>query len=65
MEKSTIKSLFEQFDGAYRKENDYAIPNIKIPETENFEIGIYGQWHLYFCINLLLSKNPEVYLREE
>lgn len=25
MEETTIKSLFEQFDGTYRKENDYGI----------------------------------------
>lgn len=25
MEETTIKSLFEQFDGTYRKENDYSI----------------------------------------
>lgn len=43
-----MKSLFEQFGGTYRKESDYAIPNFKTPDTGNFEIGIYGQRHLYF-----------------
>ena len=43
-----MKSLFEQFDGIYRKENDYLIPNLEMPDTENFEIGIYGKQHLYF-----------------
>ena len=59
-----MKSLFEQFGGTYRKENDYVIAN--------FEIGIYGQRHLYFLqhyrrvtyINLLTSGNLNEYLAE-
>ncbi len=43
-----MKSLFEQFGGTYRKENDYVIPNLEMPDIANFEIGIYGQRHLYF-----------------
>lgn len=43
-----MKSLFEEFDGTYRKENDYAVPNLEMPDTGNFEIDIYGQRHLYF-----------------
>lgn len=43
-----MKSFFEQFGGTYRKENDYVIPNFEMPDTANFEIGIYGQRHLYF-----------------
>lgn len=58
-----MKSLFEQFGGTYRKESDYAIPNLEMPDTVNYEIGIYGQQHLYFLqhyrratyINLLTS----------
>lgn len=58
-----MKSLFEQFGGTYRKESDYAIPNLEMPYTGNFEIGIYGQRHLYYLqhysrityINLLTS----------
>lgn len=58
-----MKSLFEQFGGTYRKESDYAIPNLEMPDTVNSEIGIYGQQHLYFLqhyrrvtyINLLTS----------
>lgn len=29
-----MKSLFEQFDGTYRKENDYNIPNLKMPKQK-------------------------------
>lgn len=43
-----MKSLFEQFGGTYRKESDYAVPNLETPDTGNFEIGIYGRRHLYF-----------------
>lgn len=32
LEKTTIKSLVEQFGGTYRKESNYAIPNLEIPD---------------------------------
>ena len=65
-----MKSLFEQFDGTYRKENDYLIPNLEMPDAENFEIGIYGQQYLYFLqqyrrityINLITSGRHNEYL---
>lgn len=65
-----MKSLFEQFDGIYRKENDYLIPNLEMPDAENFEIGIYGQQYLYFLqhyrrityINLITSGRLNEYL---
>ena len=65
-----MKSLFEQFGGTYRKENNYAIPNLEMPDTGNFEIGIYGQQHLYFLqhyrrvtyTNLLTSGKLNEYL---
>ncbi len=58
-----MKSLFEQFGGTYRKESNYAIPNLEMSDTDNSEIGIYGQRYLYFLqhyrrvtyINLLTS----------
>ena len=67
-----MKSLFEQFGGTYRKENAYVIPNLEMPDIANFEIGFYGQRHLYFlqnyrrvtCINLLTSGNLNKYLVE-
>ena len=65
-----MKSLFEQFGGTYRKESDYAVPNLETPDTGNFEIGIYGQQHLYFLqhyrrvtyTNLLTSGKLNEYL---
>ena len=48
-----MKSLFKQFGGTYRKESDYAVPNLETPDTGNFEIGIYGQRHLYFLQHYL------------
>ena len=65
-----MKSIFEQFDGTYRKENDYLIPNLEMPDAENFEIGIYGQQYLYFLqhyrrityINLITSGRHNEYL---
>ena len=59
------KSLFEQLGGTYRKENDYIIPNFEMPDIANFEIGFYGQQHLWFLqhyrrvtyINLLTNGN--------
>ena len=65
-----MKSLFEQFDGTYRKENYYLIPNLEMPDAENFEIGIYGQQYLYFLqhyrrityINLITSGRHNEYL---
>lgn len=72
LEETTLKSLFEQFGGTYRKESGYVIPNFETPDTENFEIGIYGQRHLYFLqhyrrvtyINLLTSGKSNEYLVE-
>lgn len=43
-----MKALFEQFGGTYRKENDYVIPSLEMPDIANFEIGIYGHQYLYF-----------------
>lgn len=38
-----MKSLFEQMGGTYRKEGDYLIPNIVLPETGDYQIGKYGR----------------------
>lgn len=65
-----MKSLFEQFGGTYRKESDYLIPNLKMLDAGNFEIGTYGQQHLNFLkhfrrvayINLLTNGNLNEYL---
>lgn len=46
--KTTMKSLFEQNSGTYRKQSDYLIPNLTFPKSEENAIGIYGQRHLNF-----------------
>ena len=37
-----MKSIFEQMGGTYRREGDYYIPNLALPETEPYQIGKYG-----------------------
>mgnify|MGYP002512656150 FL=1 len=65
-----MKSLFEQFGGTYRKENDYIITNFEMPDIANFEIDFFGQQHLWFLqhyltyINLLTNGNFNEYLAE-
>lgn len=67
-----MKSIFEQLGGTYRKESDYAIPNLIMLKSSDAEIGIYGQQHLYFLqhyrrityINLLTSGKLNQYLAE-
>ena len=36
-----MKSLFEEMGGTYRKEGEYLLPNLEVPET--VPIGIWGQ----------------------
>lgn len=38
-----MKSLFEQMGGTYRREGDYFIPNIELPDTGTVPIGKYGR----------------------
>ena len=38
-----MKSIFEEMGGTYRREGDYLIPNLELPETEHYHIGKYGQ----------------------
>ena len=42
------KSIFEQMGGTYREEGGYLIPNLSLPEREEYAIGKYGQLHLDF-----------------
>ena len=42
------KSIFEQMGGTYREEDGYLIPNLSLPEREEYTIGKYGQLHLDF-----------------
>ena len=38
-----MKSLFEQMGGTYRREGDYLIPNLTLPDTGENQIGKYGR----------------------
>ena len=37
-----MKSIFEEMGGTYRREGDYLIPNLELPDTEQYQIGKYG-----------------------
>ena len=43
-----MKSLFEKNGGTYRREGDYLIPNISVPDTKEYNIGKYGRLHKKF-----------------
>lgn len=70
MEETTMKSLFEQNGGTYQKQGDYLIPNLTLLESEENNIGVYGQRHLRYLqehrrliyINLLTSGKLNAYL---
>ncbi|CAK7017723.1 MAG: hypothetical protein ENTB_01479 [Enterocloster aldenensis] len=65
-----MKSLFEQLGGTYHEENGYLIPDLKLPDEEEKEIGIWGQRHLNYLkqyrkvtyINLLTSGRLNAYI---
>ncbi len=38
-----MKSIFEEMGGTYRREGDYLIPNLTLPDTGDFTIGKYGR----------------------
>ena len=38
-----MKSIFEEMGGTYRREGDYLIPNLELPDTEHDQIGKYGR----------------------
>lgn len=40
MEKKTI---FEQLGGTYSQQEDYLLPNLKLPEQSEYNIGVWGQ----------------------
>ena len=67
-----MKSLYEQLGGTYHEENGYLIPNLRLPDEEEKEIGIWGQRHLEYLkrhrkglyINLLTSGRINTYLAD-
>ena len=38
-----MKSLFEEMGGTYRQVGDYFIPNLVLPDTDDYQIGKYGR----------------------
>ena len=38
-----MKTLFEELGGAYTQQGDYLLPDIKLPEQPEYEIGVWGQ----------------------
>ena len=38
-----MKSIFEEMGGTYRREGDYLIPNLYLPDEPDYQIGKYGR----------------------
>ena len=38
-----VQSIFEEMGGTYRREGDYLIPNLTLPDTGDHTIGKYGR----------------------
>ena len=38
-----MKALFEKLGGTYTMQGDYYLPDIKLPEQPEYEIGVWGQ----------------------
>lgn len=41
-----MKSLFEEMGGTYRQKGGYLIPNLALPDDDDYEIGKYGRMRL-------------------
>ena len=67
-----MKSLFEQMGGTYRREGDYLIPNLALPDIGDNQIGKYGRMRRRYLkehrrilyTNLLTSGNLRRHLAE-
>ena len=46
-----MKTLYEKLGGTYREENGRLIPEIKLPEQTNYQIGKYGRFYLDYIKN--------------
>ena len=44
--KKNFDSLYETLGGTYREENGHFIPDVTLPEQNDYQIGKYGQMHL-------------------
>ena len=38
-----MKTLFEKYSGTYTQQGDYLLPDIKLPDQPEYEIGVWGQ----------------------
>ena len=67
-----MKPLFEQMGGTYRREGDFLIPNLVLPDTGDYQIGKYGRMRRHYLkehrrvlyTNLLTSGNLRCHLAE-
>ena len=46
-----MKTLYEQLGGTYHEDNGRLIPEMKLPEQTNYQIGKYGQFYLDYIKN--------------
>lgn len=42
------KTIFEEMGGTYTQVGDYLLPDLRLPETEQKPIGVWGQRHLRY-----------------
>lgn len=67
-----MKSIFEQFGGAYTMQGNYRLPNITLPAEEERPIGVWGkrrlrylkQHHKALYYNLLTSGKLHSHLAD-
>ena len=52
-----MKSLFEEMGGTYRREGDYLIPNLVLPDELEYQISKYGR----ICRSYLKKHRPVLY----
>ena len=38
-----MKSIYKQTGGTYTRQDDYVLPNLKVPSEKEIEIGVWGQ----------------------
>lgn len=65
-----MNPLFEQMGGTYRREGDFLIPNLVLPDTGDYQIGKYGRMRRRYLkehrkvlyTNLLTSGNLRCHL---
>ena len=55
-----MKSLFEEMGGSYRRDGDYLLPNVEVPESP--AIGIWGQRRHKYLLDLNHSLYTALFL---